>query len=223
MAIRLVAFDFDGTLVHTAPDIITATNEFLQLHGRDPLSDEEVITHIGMGLIGLIRGVVPEAEHHPQIAASIEQQFSKVYDGHVLKQAQPFEGVREFLQNWPHEVAIVSNKPEKYIHLLLDHLNLRTRPWAAIIGGDTFEEKKPHPMPLIEAMSAAGVKPEETLMVGDGPPDVGVALACNTPFLAVSFGYSPLRELKDLGAEHWIEHFEELPRAIQRLEKFSPP
>ena len=220
MSIKLVAFDFDGTLIHTAPDIISATNEFLQLHGREPLPDHEVISHIGMGLIGLIRGVVPEAEHHPEIAAAIEAQFSKVYDAHVLKQAVPFDGVREFLDAWPHQIAIVSNKPERYIAPLLKHLKLDHYPWAAIIGGDTYPERKPHPLPLEMAMKAAKVEPHETLMVGDGPPDVGVALACKTQFMAVSFGYSPLEELKSLGAEHSVGHFLELQGAIENLESF---
>lgn len=221
MPIKLVAFDFDGTLIHTAPDIICATNEFLQLHGRDPLPDAEVISHIGMGLTALIRGVVPEAEHHPEIAKAIETQFSKVYDAHVLLQAQPYDGVREFLDTWPHHVAIVSNKPERYIHLLLKHLKMDHYPWAAIVGGDTFSERKPHPLPLEMAMKAAGVGPEETLMVGDGPPDIGVAIACKTKLLAVSFGYSTLDELKSLGAEHSIGSFSQLRQAVERLETYA--
>lgn len=221
MAIRLVAFDFDGTLVHTAPDIVRATNEFLQLHGREPLPEQEVIEHIGMGLVGLIRGVVPEAAHHPEIAADIEAQFSKVYDEHVLREVRPFDGVKEFLSQWPHRTAIVSNKPERYIHQILKHLRLDQIPWSAIIGGDSLRTKKPHPLPLETAMNAAGASSEETLMVGDGPPDMGVALACKTHLLAVSFGYSPLSELRALGAEHWIDHFQELPRKIVQLESYD--
>ncbi|MGE0762393.1 MAG: HAD family hydrolase [Bdellovibrionales bacterium] len=221
MSIKLVAFDFDGTLVHTAPDIINATNEFLQLHGRERLSDHEVMIHIGNGLVGLIRGVVPEAEHHPQIAEAIETQFSKVYDAYVLQQAQPFDGVREFLDAWPHKVAIVSNKPERYIHMLLKHLKMDHYPWSAVIGGDTYPEKKPHPLPLQNAMKAAGVSAEETLMVGDGPPDIEVALACKTHLLGVTFGYSPEAELRSLGAKHFVGSFLELPLAIKGLERYN--
>ncbi len=220
MSIELVAFDFDGTLVHTAPDIIRATNEFLQLHGREPLSDDEVISHIGMGLTDLIRGVIPEAAHHPEIAKAIETQFSKVYDEHVLRDARPFDGVVEFLTTWKGKVAIVSNKPERYIHQLLKHLKMDRIPWTSIIGGDTLSQRKPHPLTLETAMRDARCGPGETLMVGDGPPDVGVAIACKTPLLAVSFGYSPLAELQSLGAQHWIDHFEELPRKILQLESY---
>jgi phosphoglycolate phosphatase len=220
VSIELVAFDFDGTLVHTAPDIISATNEFLQLHGREPLPDEEVITHIGMGLLGLIRGVVPEAEHHPEIARAIEDQFSRVYDEHVLRQARLFDGVEEFLQSWPGKLAIVSNKPERYIHLLLEHLKVDRFPWCAIVGGDTLSQCKPDPLPLEHAMRLAGCGPDETLMVGDGPPDIGVALACKTKLLAVSFGYSPLAELKSLGAEHSLDHFSALASKIVQLEAY---
>lgn len=222
MAIKLIAFDFDGTLVHTAPDIITATNEFLQLHGRKTLSDQEILEHIGMGLIALIRGVVPEAEHHEKLAIAVEEQFSRIYDLHVLKNPQPFDGVREFLDSWPHKIAIVSNKPEKYIHQILKHLEMDSYPWSSIIGGDTFVEKKPHPLPLENAMRAAGVSPNETLMVGDGPPDVGVAVSCGVAMLAVTFGYSTIAELRSLGAKHSLEHFEHLHSFIRQFENFGP-
>lgn len=217
--IRLLAFDFDGTLVHTAPDIIKATNEFLLLHGHEPLTDAEVINHIGNGLVGLVQGVVPEAEHHPELRATIEAQFTKIYDEYVLDKAQPYPGVIPFLNSWRHKIAIVSNKPERYLHLLLRHLKMDQYPWAAVIGGDTFSEKKPHPMPLEAAMKAAGVRAEETLMIGDGPPDMGVAQECGTHLLAITFGYSPIEELQSLGAVWSMDHFDELPQKIQQIER----
>jgi phosphoglycolate phosphatase len=220
MSIELVAFDFDGTLVHTAPDIILATNAFLELHGRPPLADDEIITHIGMGLLGLIHGVVPEAAHHPGIVREIESQFGRVYDGYILNNPRLFDGAEQFIKTWPRKMAIVSNKPERYIRLILKHLQIHDLPWAAIVGGDTLSQCKPDPLPLRHAMEAAGCGPDETLMVGDGPPDIGVALACKTKLLAVSFGYSPLTELQSLGAEHSLDHFNDLKAKIMQLEAY---
>ena len=67
-------------------------------------------------------------------------------------------------------------------------------------------------------MAAAGVTPRETLMIGDGPPDMGVAKAAGTNLLAVTYGYSPLSDLKNLGAQHWISHFGELRGNIAQLD-----
>lgn len=217
MPIKIVIFDFDGTLVDTGPDICRATNDFLQLHGREPLSHAEITEHIGQGLTGLIQGVVPEAEHHPELLKNIEGQFSKIYDEYVLNDPRPFEGAENFLKNTPLKMAILSNKPERYIHLILKHLGWESLPWAAIVGGDTYAEKKPHPMPLMNILQKTECQPSEALMVGDGPPDVGVALATQCHLLAVSFGYSPIDELRSLGAEHWIGRFAELNAHLERL------
>jgi len=46
----LLVFDLDGTLIDSAPDIVTAMNQTLKNNGKSPLSDAQIIAHIGEGL-----------------------------------------------------------------------------------------------------------------------------------------------------------------------------
>ncbi len=69
---------------------------------------------------------------------------------------------------------------------------------------------KPHPTPFLEAMKNAGTDHANTVMVGDGHPDIEGALAVGIASIAVSFGYSPLEQLVHLGATSTVDSFFEL-------------
>ena len=64
---RAVIFDLDGTLAETAPDLMAATNHILGLHGRPPISPEQVRSFIGHGARALIaRGFEATGEPVPR-------------------------------------------------------------------------------------------------------------------------------------------------------------
>ncbi|NJL24082.1 MAG: HAD hydrolase-like protein [Calothrix sp. SM1_5_4] len=208
--IRLVCFDFDGTLIDTAPDLIRATNLYLKSKGLEPLPEARIRGEIGMGLRRLILDVYP-GDLDEDGRKRVEAEFLQVYEREFLTSPAPFEGALEFLQNFDGEIAIVSNKRMRFILPILQKLELDRLPWVKIVGGDTYPNMKPHPEPFLAAIQAAGVSPEETLIVGDGHPDVRGALAIESRCVAVSFGYTPVEELMDLGAWSRIDSFLNCP------------
>jgi phosphoglycolate phosphatase len=209
--VQLVIFDFDGTLVDTAPDLIRSTGIYLQSKGLPALSEERIRGEIGMGLRKLIVDVYPSASDKDEAFKSqIEAEFRAVYDQEYLRSPKLFPNALEFLHDFEGKVAIVSNKLKRYIRPILQKLEVDTLPWSAIVGGDTYDTMKPHPQPFLAAMKAAGVTPEETLIVGDGVPDVAGALAVGSRCVAVEFGYAPADMLLDLGAWKSIADFDEL-------------
>jgi len=217
MPIQLVMFDFDGTLVDTAPDLIRSTNIFLESRGQQPLPEETIRSHIGFGLKNLMLESFPEALEHPAKVAEIEKEFLAIYDQQFLKTPELYPNAREFLETWNGDIAIVSNKRARYIHPILEHLKIDKLPWKAIIGGDTLAQMKPHPTPFLEAMKNAGTDRATTVMVGDGEPDVEGALAVGIHSIAVSFGYSSIERLVHLGANDTIDNFSELTKKLNAL------
>lgn len=207
----LVIFDFDGTLVDTAPDLIRATNLYLESKGVEPLSEARIRAEIGMGLRKLITDVYPELhEGNENEKRKIEGEFIQVYEREFLHAPVLFEGAREFLADWDGKIAIVSNKRTRFIHPILQKLEIHTLPWSMIVGGDTYATMKPSPEPLMAAIEAAGSSPEETVLVGDGIPDVAGAEAVGCRCVAVEFGYTAVEELMNLGAWKSIAAFAEL-------------
>ena len=215
--IQLVCFDFDGTLIDTAPDLIRATNLYLESQGFDALSPEFIRQHIGMGLRKLIWDVFPAELQDENAKRKIEGEFLAVYDREFLHAPALFDGAREFLTEWEGQIAIVSNKRARYITPILEKLGLNQITWASVIGGDTYPNMKPHPEPFLGAISAAGVTPEETLIVGDGTPDVLGALAIGSPCVVVDHGYENPEHLMGLGATARIESFHDLLPLIRQI------
>lgn len=215
--IQLVIFDFDGTLIDTAPDLIRATNEFLSSKGIDALPESKIRQEIGMGLRKLILDVYPEKNLTPAAQQRVTDEFTAIYETHYLNAPTLFSGALEFLCEWDGLKSIVSNKRERFIGPILSKLKLESLGWTDVIGGDTLEQMKPHPLPFLKAMATAGVTPQETLIVGDGLPDVLGAVAIGSPCVAVEFGYTPFQQLMALGAQRSIASYNELPALIASI------
>lgn len=215
--IQLVIFDFDGTLVDTAPDLIRAANLFLKSEGLDELPPERIRSEIGLGLRRFILDLYPADQRNEKTLGRIEKEFISIYDKEFLKSPRLFEGAHEFLAEWGGRIAIVSNKRTRFIHPILKKLGIDGLNWARIVGGDTYPNMKPHPEPFLAALAAAEVEPAETLIVGDGTPDVLGAQAIGSRCVAVEFGYERVEDLMELGAWRSIAGYDELYPLIQSI------
>lgn len=215
--IELVLFDFDGTLVDTAPDLIRATNVYLKSKGLSELPEWRIRNEIGNGLRRLILDLYPSESLDEDFKKQIEKEFLEVYEREFLVSPALFDGAMNFLLEFPGRVAIVSNKRERFIKPILKHLGLEDFPWVRVVGGDTYGQMKPHPEPFLKVLEAAGCTPEETLIVGDGAPDVEGAMAIGARSVAVEFGYAPIDELMNLGAWRRIATYDELLPLIESI------
>lgn len=217
----LVAFDLDGTLADTAPDIAAAINRMLADYGRSPLAEADVRPMIGDGARNLLRramaatGPVSEAlldEAHPR--------YLDHYAEHVCEGTVPFPHVERALDELAAlgiPLAVCTNKATRMTRLLLDALGWTQR-FAAIVCGDTLPVFKPDPAPLREATRLVGGN--RAVLVGDSFIDAETARAAGAPFVAVSFGFRD-RPVAALGADAVIDSYAELLPALRGLSRGS--
>jgi phosphoglycolate phosphatase len=213
-------FDLDGTLVDTAPDLISALNFVLDREGLAPVPLHAARNLIGAGARRLIeRALELEGRHaSPQDVARLTADFIEYYADHIAEASRPFEGLESALDELSSRgfrFAVCTNKLEWLSKRLLDQLGLSGR-FAAICGADTFGVAKPDPAILRETVNRAGGEMSSSIMVGDAGTDIGVARRAGVPVIGVSFGYTevPIAELKP---DRLIAHMRELPSAVEAL------
>jgi phosphoglycolate phosphatase len=186
---RGVLFDLDGTLLDTAPDMGGALNALLIEQGRDALSHETIRPHVSRGARALVRlgfGDPPEAIFAERVA-----RFLAIYRDRVALETRPFAQIPSLLDaleqrriTW----GIVTNKPSRLTQPLLEALGMTTRP-RVVVSGDTFPERKPSPLPLLQAALQLGVPPQNCIFLGDAECDMQAARAAQMFALGARYGY----------------------------------
>lgn len=199
---RLVMFDLDGTLIDSVPDLAAAVDRMLLEMDRPPAGVAAVRQWVGNGAPVLVRRALAgniehssvddrEAEHGLDI-------FMRAYaESHDLTVIYP--GVRDtlrWLQEQGVEMALITNKPERFVGPLLDQMQIGPY-FRWIIGGDTLPQKKPDPAALLHVMQMAGVQPEEALFVGDSRSDVQAAKAAGVKCVGLTYGYNHGRPISE--------------------------
>ncbi|WP_269219303.1 HAD-IA family hydrolase [Brevundimonas vesicularis] len=215
-----IAFDLDGTLVDSAPDLIGTLNRMLVEEGLPPVPMESASTLIGSGARALlVHGF--EAAGAPVERAKSDDLFERFladYAAHIADGSQPFEGVVETLERLTERGAILvvaTNKRSDLSELLLGKLDL-TRHFAAIVGPDRVSARKPSGTHLKEAVVIAGGDPERAIMVGDASPDADAAKDAGMPCILTTFGFTPT-PVEDLGGDVLIDAFEDVEEAIDGI------
>jgi phosphoglycolate phosphatase len=220
LAGAVIAFDLDGTLVDTAPDLVGTLNLLLWQEGFAPLPIAQARPLIGHGARRLLeRGFeAAEAPLPAERADDLFDRFIAHYFAHIADQSRPFPGVVEALGAMKAagaRLTVCTNKPTDLSLALLDALEMSAL-FEAVVGPDAAPVRKPDPRHLEAAVRAAGGSMDRAIMVGDAVTDAGAARAAGTPLVLVSFGYTET-PAAELAPDILIDHFDELPQACLRL------
>lgn len=230
---QAVIFDLDGTLVDTLGDFEVALNRALADMDLPPANRALVEHSVGKGSEHLIRSVLAHqldqmvAQGHVRLCQglnvdnlyepawmryqhhylAINGQFATVYPGVV-------EGL-QMLQDQGLQLACLTNKPLSFAEPLLQAKGL-AHFFSHVFGGDSFERKKPDPLPLLKTCDALGVKLAHALMVGDSSNDAQAARAAGCPVALVRYGYNHGQPIESVDADVYVDALTDLTHALAK-------
>jgi phosphoglycolate phosphatase len=189
LAVEVVLFDLDGTLLDTAPDMVGTLNSLRLDDGLAPLPFAQVRAEVSHGSSRLVQigfpGIAGER------FALLQRRFLELYGTRLAAETGLFEGMDRVLVELSRRglgAGIVTNKPARLTDALLEQLGLRTR-FVCVVSGDTLNERKPHPLPMLHAAELAGAAPGACVYIGDAQRDVQAAHAAGMRALVAIYGY----------------------------------
>ena len=189
---ELLIFDLDGTLVDSKQDLINSVNATRRHMGMGPLPDDRVASYVGRGAPLLIRQAMGEDVSGGTVAKALEY-FLEYYKDHMLDHTRLYPGVREGLDSLlqaGRSMAVLTNKPVRFSSMMLDRLGVGPH-FFRVYGGNSFEQKKPHPIGVEKLLEEKGMVREQALMVGDSSVDVQTARNAGILCCGVTWGFQP--------------------------------
>ena len=214
--------DLDGTMVDTMADFVVALNLMLQDLSLKPVDRAMVELLVGKGSEHLVLSVLnhvlgqviygsdainKEANKASLLFdtafASYQQHYRIINGQHAAVYAGVLEGLRG-LQRAGLKLACLTNKPLAFAQDLLRLKGLDGF-FTVVFGGDSFERKKPDPLPLLKTCEALGVLPARTLMVGDSSNDAQAARAAGCPVVLVTYGYNHGKPVRSVDADGFVD------------------
>ncbi len=227
--IEAVIVDLDGTMVDTLGDFEVALNRMLADFDLPPVDRAFIEATVGKGSEHLIRCTLDYVQNSPlaqQICAgeamkSIALQDAwQRYQHHYLavngQASEVYPGVLEGLQALQArglKMACLTNKPLAFAQPLLKFKGLHGF-FSHVFGGDSFEKKKPDPLPLLKTCEALGSAPDRTLMIGDSSNDAQAAHAARCPVVLMTYGYNHGHDIRATPALAHVDSLTQVPALL---------
>jgi len=195
---NLLIFDLDGTLIDSKLDLVHSVNATRAMLDLAPISDDVVASYVGNGAPILIRRALGPSASEAEVQRAL-QYFLAYYREHMLDHTHLYPGVQDALDRL-HEagtkMAVLTNKPVRFSRSLVEGLGLAQH-FFQVYGGNSFEQKKPHPIGIETLLEETGFARDRTIMVGDSGVDIRTARNANVKACGVTYGFQPEGFLED--------------------------
>ena len=210
---RLVIFDWDGTLADSTGRILLCFEGAFRRLGRTPPDEAVLRGLIGIGLPQQAEILFPDddAEFHTGFVSA----YRDAWFGEGLQEAQLFAGAREVLEELRaagHALAVATGKSRKGLDRDLAQTGVADRFVATRCADEG--RSKPHPEMLDVLLEVTGRPRETAVMIGDTTHDLEMASAASVRSVAVSYGAMPRERLVAADPGAFIDDIRELPALL---------
>lgn len=210
----IIFFDFDGTIVDSAPGIKESVKYALLHFGIEENREEMLNLFIGPPLFDAFSKYYNMSEEDANTAV---EKYRENYNGNnAMEHFLVYDGVEDMLKTLKHQgftLCIASAKPTPYIKKMLDSVDMSK--YFDVINGASFDETKRTKSAVIKDTIETNNYPKERiLMVGDRENDITGAIKNDIDVLGVLYGYGDEKEHRDAGCKNLAKTPEDVVKFI---------
>lgn len=191
--IELVIFDLDGTLLDTAQEVRLAINDVLAEAQLPLVTLEQTRLWLGQGAGHFLERALEASGYLGRVKVDeLLKRFYHFYEQRSGTHCDLYPGAKEVVENWSArglKLAVLTNKfkvgADKALKAkgLYDYFD-----W--VLGGDSFQFKKPNPVGVHFLMSEYGLCPKQVLFLGDSRHDIMTARQAGVSVWVFPHGYN---------------------------------
>jgi phosphoglycolate phosphatase len=203
-------FDLDGTLIDSKLDIANSVNAAFLKFNLKSLEHKKIYEFVGTGVKQLLEDCL-RFQGRLDVFDAFFDYFLAHYYEHLLDNTTLYDGVIDILESLhkKYKLFIVTNKSEIFAHKVVNGLAIK-RYFKDIVGGDTFENKKPHPEPIFQLAKKHKLSIDNAFLVGDSESDIMAAKSANLKIIWVSYGFRSRSMIKDYNVDFTVDHPKEI-------------
>ncbi len=221
---KAILFDLDGTLVETAPDLMSAHNHVMDKYGfeKKPLSDIRYLA--GRGAATMLmrsansRNTKTKNKIDEKAQKEMTSEFIDFYSKNICKGSVINPGVIDYLK-WCKDqkihLAVCTNKMEHLAIKLLKEIKLYDY-FDFIAGADTFNYRKPDPQHITSILEILNIPIENSIMIGDSETDAEASKSAKVKFILVKGGYTE-KNYDQIFHDHLVDTFEEIEALSKKI------
>jgi phosphoglycolate phosphatase len=211
---HILAFDLDGTLIDSGPDIAAAVNALFAELRLPAVTLDDIRRWVGDGAPVLLERALAHVGAR-QTVAELFPRFTVHYGDNAVKLTTIYPAVAETLAELAASgcrMGVCTNKPLAPTLAVLEAFGLK-RHFGAVVGGDSLPQRKPEPEPLWRVIEQLGGTPDQAVLVGDSAVDLACAEAAGVPAIIIPSGYG----MEAPRAPITLGGFGELRATLERL------
>ena len=209
--IRLVIFDFDGTLGDTRRNIILTMQQTLSRLGYPVFDEDTIAGTIGLPLETGFAVLLPNQS--PEDAALCAATYREIFEeNRILMVPKLFPQVKETLSELHRRgyvLTVASSRSFRSLNGFLADMDIASE-IAYVLGADNVAKAKPDPEPVLQTLRDLGFASDETLVVGDMPVDILMGARAGAHTCAVTYGNASRTDLVAAGADCIIDDFSQM-------------
>ncbi len=219
-----ILLDLDGTLVDTAPDLMSAHNHVMKKFGYPTKSTDEIRNLVGQGAGAMLgRSIWGQAKKEfgkvqdDKIKKEMIEEFVDYYGKNIINESTLIKGVKEFLI-WSKKknisMAVCTNKQEHLAIDLLKKIGIYSY-FEYVAGSNTFDYCKPDPRHLTNVIEILGGEIKKCIMIGDSETDAIAGKNAGIPVILLEDGYTE-KNTSEIYHDHLIKDFIGVEKIISK-------